>query len=79
MVALGQHCGDLDGHEAIMGIIHGGGGTSLSAVRLCGMGVTTRKALDMYRSPYLTILYLLRDEQANLEDKSQGWIGAIGG
>ena len=71
MVALGQHRGDLDGHEAIMEVMHGGGGTPLSVVRLCGMGVTPRKALNMYRSSYLTILYLLRDEQGDLEDKFQ--------
>ena len=75
MVALGQHRGDLDGHEAIMEIMHGGGETPLSAVRPCGMGVTLRKALDMYGSPHLTIFYLLRDEQGDLEDKSRAWIG----
>ena len=47
MVALNQHRGDLDGHGAIVEIMHGGGGTPLSAVRPCGMGVTPRKALDM--------------------------------
>ena len=50
--------------------MHGGGKTPLSAVRPCGMGVTPRKALDMSGSPHLTILYLLRDEQGDLEDKS---------
>ena len=69
MVALGQHRGDLDGHGAIMGVMHGGGGTPLSVVRPCGMSVISRKALDMYGSPYLTILYLLRSEQGDLEDK----------
>ena len=29
-------------------------------------------ALDMYRSPHLTIPYLLKDEQGDLKDKSQG-------
>ena len=62
MVALGQHCGDLDGHGAIMEVMHGGGGTPRSAVRLCEMGVTPRKALDMNRSLYLTISYLLTGE-----------------
>ena len=71
MVALRQHRGDLDGYGTIMEIMHGGGGTLLSAVRPCGMGVTHRKALDMYGSPYLTIPYLLRGEQGDLEDKSQ--------
>ena len=70
MVALDQHRGDLDGHEAIMEVMHGSGGTPLSAVRPCGMGVTPRKALDMYGSPHLTIPYLLKDEQADLKDKS---------
>ena len=71
-MALDQHCGDLEGHGAIIGIMHGGGRTPLSAVRPYGMGVTPRKALDIYRSPYLTIPYLLRDEQGDFEDKSQG-------
>ena len=75
MVALRQHRSNLDGHGAIMGIMHGNGGTPLSAVRLCGMGVTPRKVLDMYRSPQLTIPYLLKGEQGDLEDKSQAWIG----
>ena len=70
--------GDLDGHRAIIGVMHGGSGTPLSTVRLCEMGVTPRKALDMYGSPYLTIPYLLRHEQGDLENKSQGWIGDIG-
>ena len=39
------------------------------------MGVTPRKALDMYESPHLTILYLLRGEQGDFEDKSRVWIG----
>ena len=46
-----------------MEVMHGGGGTLLSAVRSCGMDVTPKKALDMYRSPHLTISYLLRGEQ----------------
>ena len=75
MVALSQHRGDLDGHGAIVGVMHGGGETSLSAVRLCGMGVTPKKALDMYGSLHLTIFYLLRGEQGDLEDKSRSWIG----
>ena len=75
MVALGQHRGDLDGHGAIMEVMHGGGGTPLSAVRPCGMDITPRKALDMYGSPHLTISYLLKGEQGDLEDKSRAWIG----
>ena len=70
MVAPHQHRGDLDGHGAIMRIMHGVGGTPLRAVRPCGMGVTPRKALDMYGSLHLIIPYLLRDEQGDLEDKS---------
>ena len=74
MVALRQYSGDLGGHGAIVGVMHGGGGTPLSAVRPCGMGVAPRKALDMYESPHLTIPYLLRGEQGNLKNKSQTWI-----
>ena len=75
MVALDQHRGDLDGDGAIIGIMHGGCETPLSAVRLCEMGVTPKKALEMYGSPHLIIPYLLRSEQGNLEDKSRAWIG----
>ena len=74
-MALGQDRGDLGGHGAIIGVMHGDGGTSLSTVRLCGMDVIPRKALDMYGSPHLTISYLLRDEQRDFEDKSRAWIG----
>ena len=77
MVALNQHRDDLDGHGAIIGVMHGGSGIPLSVVRPCGMGVTPKKALDMYGSPHLTISYLLRGEEGNLEVKSQGWIGDI--
>ena len=62
MVAFSQHRSDLDGHGAIMRIIHGGGGTLLSTVKPCEVGVTPKKALNMYGSPHLTIPYLLRDE-----------------
>ena len=71
MVALGQHRGNLDGHGAITGIMHGNGGRPLNAVRPYRMGITPRKALDMYGSPHLTIPYLLRGEEGNLKDKSQ--------
>ena len=74
-MALDQQHGDLDGHGAIMGVMHGGGETPLIAVRPCGMGIIPKKALDMYRSLYLTMPYLLRDEQGDLEDKSRAWIG----
>ena len=63
MVAIRQHRGDMGGHRTIMEVMHGGGGTPLSAVRPCGMGVTPRKVLDMYGSPHLTIPCLLRGEQ----------------
>ena len=62
-MALDQLRGDLGGHGAIIGIMHGGGGILLSAVRPCGMDVTPRKALDMYGSLHLMIPYLLRGEQ----------------
>ena len=75
MVALRQHRGDLDGHGAIMEVMHGGDGILLSVVRPCGMGVRPRKALDMYGSSYLTISYLLKGEQGDLEEKSRAWIG----
>ena len=68
MVALREHRHDLGDHGAIMGVLNGGGKTPLSAVRPCGMDVTPKKALDMYGSPLLTILYLLRGEQGDLED-----------
>ena len=74
-MTLGQHHDDLDGCGAIMEVMHGGSGTLLSAVRSCGMGVTPRKALDMCGSPHLTIPYLLKGEQGDLEDKSRAWIG----
>ena len=61
-MALGQYRGYLDGYGAIVGVLHGGGGTPLRAVRPCGMGVTPKKALDMYGSPYLTISYLIRGD-----------------
>ena len=75
MVALRQHCGDLNGYRTIMEVMHGGGGTLLSVVRPCEMDITPKKALDMYGSLYLTISYLLRGEQGDLEHKSRVWIG----
>ena len=75
MVALGQYYGNLDGHGAMIGVIYGGRGTPLSAVRSCEMGVTPKKALDIYGSLYLIIPYLLKDEQGDSEDKSRAWIG----
>ena len=79
VVALGQQRGNLDSHGAIMGVMHDGNERLLSAVRLYGMGVTLRKALDMYESSHLSISYLLRDEEGDLEHKSQVWIGDIRG
>ena len=70
MVALDLHYGDLDGHRVIMEVMHDGGEIPLSAVRPCGMGVTRRKALNIYGSSHLTISYLLRGEQRDLQDKS---------
>ena len=55
--------------------MHGSGETPLSAVRPCGMGVTPRKALDIYGSPHQTILHLLRGEQRDFEYKSRVRIG----
>ena len=78
MLAFGQHRGNLDGHGVIIRVMHGGGGIPSSAVRPCGMDVTFNMALDMCESLHLTIPYLLRGEQGNLEDKFQGWIGDIG-
>ena len=52
-----------------MGVIHGGGGTPLSLVRLYEMDVTSSMALDMYESPHLIIPYLLMDESEDLEAK----------
>ena len=54
MVALGRYRGDLNGYGAIMEVMHCGNRTILKVVRPCGMGVTPRKALNMYRSPYTT-------------------------
>ena len=70
MVTLSQYRSDLDGHGAIMEVMRDGSGIPLSVVRLCGMGVTLSKALDIYGSLHLIILYLLKDEQRDLEDKS---------
>ena len=58
--------------------MYDGDGTPLSAVWPCGMDVIPSKALNMYRSPYLTISYLLSGKQGDFEDKFQGWIDDIG-
>ena len=53
-MALCRHRGDLDGHGAVIEVMHGGSEIPLSVVRPCGMGVIPRKALDMYcRTPLL--------------------------
>ena len=49
--------------------MHGSGGTPLSVVRPCGMGVTPNMALDMYRSLHLTIPYLLKHKLGELKSK----------
>ena len=76
-MTLIQYRGDLDGHGAFMEVMDGGGGTPLSAFRPCGMDITPRKALDIYGNLHLTIIHLLRGEQRDIEDKSQGWIRDI--
>ena len=68
MVAPRRHRGDLGGLGVTMRVKHGGGETPLSAVRPCGMGVTSRMALDISGSPHLTILHLLRGEVKGLRD-----------
>ena len=47
--------------------------TSLSAVRLCRMGVPPNEALDMSGSPHLIIGYLLRIGCGDLEPQV-GWL-----
>ena len=74
MVALGQHRGDLDGHGAIMEVIYGGGGTLLSAVRPCGMDVTSRSLEHVWKFA-LNHLLSTKGEQGDLEDESRAWIG----
>jgi hypothetical protein len=57
-VSSRQHVGGPGGHGITTGVTSGGGETPLSAVRPCGMGVPPSEALDMSRSPHLTIGYL---------------------
>ena len=47
--------------------------TPLSAVRPCGIGISPSEALDMSRSPHLTIGYLLRIGCGDLESQV-GWL-----
>ena len=51
----------------------GGEEIPLSAVRPCGMEVPPSEALDMSRSPHLTIGYLLRIRYGDLESQV-GWL-----
>ena len=60
-----------------MEYMHSSRSIVLSAVRICGMDITHDMALNMCESPHLTIPYLLRDEQGDLESKSLSWIGNI--
>ena len=55
--------------RATIVVINGGKETLLSAVRPCGMEVPSSRALNMSKSLYLTINYLPRGEQNNLEFK----------
>ena len=49
------------------GVTGGGEEILLSAIRPCGMGVPSSEALDISRSPHLTIGYLLRIRCGDLE------------
>ena len=54
-----------------MRVIYSGGGTPLSVVRACEIGVTSNMGLDMCGSPILTIFYLLKGKRGvDLESKS---------
>ena len=66
------HSGTIVTREG-QGITSGGEETPLSAVRPCGMGVPSSEALDMRRSPHLTIGYLLRIGCRDLESQA-GWL-----
>ena len=77
VVILCLHCGDLSGYEITTGVIGGSRQTLPNVIRPCRMIVLQSGPLDMSRSLYLTISYLLKDERKDLESKSQGWIGNI--
>ena len=66
MVSLLRHCSNLEGPRSYHWDDSGGEETPLRAVRPCGMEVVPSKALDMSRSPYLIIGYLLRGEHQGL-------------
>ena len=70
MVSVFQHRGDFNSHRITMEIMHGGKGTSLSAIRSCEMDVIPSEALNMCKIPQLIIPYLLRDELEDLKSKS---------
>ena len=53
---------DMDGQRATLGLTGGSEEILLSAVRLYRMEVLLNGTLDMSRSLYLIIGYLLRDE-----------------
>ena len=74
-MALCQHYDDLGGHGITIEIKYGG--TLLSAVRRYGMGVIPNMALDMCRSLHLIILYLLKNEQGNLESRMDAWLNVV--
>ena len=48
-----------EGQRVTMGVMNGDEDTPLSEIRPCGMEVPSSKALDISRSPYLIIGYLL--------------------
>ena len=62
------HSGTMVTREG-QGVTSGGVETPLSAVRPCGMEIPPSGALDMSRSPHLTIGYLLRIGYGNLESQ----------
>ena len=55
------------------GVTGRGEETPLSGVRPCGMGVPPSEALDISKSPHLTIGYLLRIRCGDLESQA-GWL-----
>ena len=71
MVPLYRHYGSLDDHRATIEVIYDNKETPLSVIRPCGMDNTSSIDIDICESPYQTIIYLLRNEQGDLEVKSQ--------
>ena len=57
-----------------MKVTSGSEETSLSVGRWWWMEVPPNEALDMSGSLHLTISYLLKDKQKDLESKSYGWL-----